>query len=83
MTFGHSASTAFFHHCPGSRCARLDIVDIMHDNVFRVSFQQSIIDDDAVILFGQLYKITVDNAVERVLVAPEDLRASYLLQPLK
>ena len=62
---------------------RLDIVDIMHDNVLRVSFQQSIIDDDAVILFGQLYKITVDNAVERVLVAPEDLRASYLLQPLK
>ena len=50
---------------------RLDIVDIMHDNVIRLCFQYRVVDDDAVILFGQLYKITVDNAVERVLIAPE------------
>ena len=60
-----------------------NVVDIMHDNVVRLCFQYRVVDDDAVILFGQLYKITVDNAVERVLVAPEDLRASYLFQPLK
>mgnify|MGYP007124104779 CR=1 FL=1 len=60
---------------------RLDIVDIMHDNVFRGSFQQSIIDDDAVILFGQLYKIAIDNTVERILIAPEYFGVTNLFQP--
>ena len=60
-----------------------NVVDIMHDNVIRLCFQYRVVDDDAVILFGQLGKRAVDNAVERVLIAPEDLRASYLLQPLK
>ena len=62
---------------------RLDIVDIMHDNVFRGSFQQSIIDDDAVILFGQLYKIAIDNTVERILIAPEYFGVTNLFQPLE
>ena len=62
---------------------RLDIVDIMHDNVFRGSFQQSIIDDDAVILFWQFYKLAVDNSVERILVTPKDLGRANLIQPLE
>ena len=62
---------------------RLDIVDIMHDNVFRGSFQQSIIDDDAVIFFWQLYKIAINNTVERILVAPQYFGITNLFQPLK
>src|SRR5699024_9614390 len=61
----------------------LDIVDIMHDNVFWGSFQQSIIDNDTVILFRQFCKLAVNHTVERVLVTPEDLGTAYLLQPLK
>lgn len=58
-----------------------NVVDIMHDNVVRHCFQYRVVDDDAVILFGQLHKTTVDNAVEGILVAPQYLSASYLLQP--
>ena len=60
---------------------RLDIVDIMHDNVVRLCFQYRVIDDNTVINFWQFGKPAIDNAVERVLIAPEDLRASYLFQP--
>ena len=59
------------------------VVDIMHDNVVRFCFQYCVVDNDAVILFGQLGKRAVDNAVERVLVAPENLRINNLIQPLE
>lgn len=58
-----------------------NVVDIMHDNVVRHCFQYRVVDDDAVILFGQLHKITVDNAVERVLVAPQYFGINNLIQP--
>ena len=60
-----------------------NVVDIMHDNVIRLCFQYRVVDDDAVILFGQLGKRAVDNAVERVLVAPQYFGINNLIQPLK
>ena len=55
----------------------------MHDHIFRCCLQHRVVDNDTVVLLRQLGKLAVDNAVERVLIAPEDLRATDLLQPLK
>ena len=59
----------------------LDVVDIMYDNQIQFLVQCRVIDDDAVIDVRQFPKLAVDNAVKRVLVAPQYLRISYLLQP--
>lgn len=60
-----------------------NVVDIMHDNVVRHCLQDSIINNDAVVLFGQLYKISVNNTVKGVLVSPKYFGITNLLQPLE
>lgn len=60
-----------------------NVVDIMHDNVIRLCLQDSVIDNDAVVLFGQLYKIAINNTVKGVLVAPQYFGITNLFQPLE
>ena len=58
-----------------------DIVDIVHQHYVQFFIQRCVVDNDAVINFGQFQKIAVNNAVEGVLVTPKNLGSPNLLQP--